>query len=150
MGETSCPVYRHRGLSVSRAYISPEKPRHEANLRVLPRFLLVFWNLAKDRTGGFTRCCGYVQEQRYSVDTLCGMRFVMSAPVTEVLGTVRRYYICRSNRCFDGPFLIKQRRRLPQSRRRQVLAILSLCGGASRGCGGRFLDGSGRLNCCYG
>src|SRR3954470_11866009 len=45
----------------------------------------------------------------------------MSTPVTEVLGTVRRYYICRSNRCFDGPLPIKPRRRLPQSMRRQVL-----------------------------
>jgi hypothetical protein len=60
MGETSCPVYRHRGLSVSRAYISPEKPRHEANLRVLPRFLPVFWNVDKNRTEGFAISCGCI------------------------------------------------------------------------------------------
>jgi hypothetical protein len=36
-----------RGLSVSRAYISPEKPRLRANLSVLLGFMPVFWNSRK-------------------------------------------------------------------------------------------------------
>jgi len=47
-----------RGLSVSRAYISPEKPRLEANLRVLLGFMPVSWNSQEDRFGGISICCG--------------------------------------------------------------------------------------------
>ena len=77
---------------MSRAYISPEKPRLEANLRVSPGFLPVFWN--SERLGSEA---WYL----YIVPADCDdpiMRFVYAdraqlcqRPVTEVLGTVRRY-----------------------------------------------------------
>jgi hypothetical protein len=38
------PTMRVRGLSVSRAYISPEKPQVKANFPVLLGFMGVFWN----------------------------------------------------------------------------------------------------------
>jgi hypothetical protein len=39
----SAPYLRINGLSVSRAYISPEKPRLEASFLFLLGFLLVSW-----------------------------------------------------------------------------------------------------------
>jgi hypothetical protein len=79
------------------------------------------------------------------VDKLCRTRFVISTPVTEVLGTVRRYYICRSNRCFNGPLPIKHRRRLPQSMRRQVLVPSHLVAVPAAAAPGVFLTGAAGL-----
>src|ERR1700692_1615297 len=47
-----------RGVSVSRAYISPEKPQVRANLRVLLGFMPVFWNWLKIDQEGKSICCG--------------------------------------------------------------------------------------------
>src|SRR5258708_37203567 len=47
-----------RGLVVSRAYISPEKPQVKANLRVLLGFWSVFCNRPDGWFGRETICCG--------------------------------------------------------------------------------------------
>src|ERR1700692_4203739 len=51
----SMPV---RGVSVSRAYISLEKPQVRANLRVLLGFIPVFWNCPEGHKDGKSICCG--------------------------------------------------------------------------------------------
>jgi len=51
----SMPV---RGLSVSRAYISPKKPRVKANFHVLLGFMPVFWNGWKGPLEGIPIYCG--------------------------------------------------------------------------------------------
>src|SRR5215472_10500474 len=47
------PLHRLRGLSVSRAYISLEKPQLEANLRVFQGFLPFSWNWASAGSSEF-------------------------------------------------------------------------------------------------
>jgi hypothetical protein len=87
------PSCLSNGLSVSRAYLSPEKPSLEVNFRVLRGFLRVFWN---GRNFGFWEksiCCGVYKFKPNR------MRFperrigVSLNRVTEVLQTVRKYYI---------------------------------------------------------
>src|ERR1700722_1158914 len=58
------PSMSVRGLSVSRAYISPEKPQVEANLRVLLGFLPVFWNKREDASAKKSICCGIEKKKR--------------------------------------------------------------------------------------
>jgi hypothetical protein len=78
---------------VSRAYISLEKPRLRANLRVFPGFLPVFWNAANPGNLQFL----YVVVLQPIEHTMQGYdedkRPVTRPPVTEVLETVRRYYV---------------------------------------------------------
>src|ERR1700691_4452705 len=45
-------------LSVSRGYISPERPRVKASFRVLWAFMPIFWNSRKGRRSGISICCG--------------------------------------------------------------------------------------------
>src|SRR5271165_2734688 len=52
-----------RGVSVSRAYISPKKPCLQANFRVLLGFLPFFWNEAKAWLVQISICCGMLQKQ---------------------------------------------------------------------------------------
>src|SRR5262249_12422768 len=63
--ETASPCLSAQRALVSRAYISPEKPRLVANLRVLPGFSGVFWN-AKSNAGGLIPIyCGFNDAERY-------------------------------------------------------------------------------------
>src|SRR3984957_1663761 len=57
------PSMSVRGLSVSRAYISPEKPQVEANLRVLLGFLPVFWNEWEEAGANKSICCGIEEDK---------------------------------------------------------------------------------------
>jgi len=49
----SAPFMPIHGLSVSRAYISPEKPRLQASFLFLLGFLLVFWKSESSRLATF-------------------------------------------------------------------------------------------------
>ena len=76
---------------MSRAYISPEKPRLHANLRVLRAFLPVFWNGKSRGRSKISIYCGIRQIKHYYWDWGLAPYAVIRIAVTEVLGTVRRY-----------------------------------------------------------
>src|SRR5271166_4842994 len=52
-----------RGVSVSRAYISPEKPCLQANFRVLLGFLPFFWTEEKCWLAAMSICCRFAQQK---------------------------------------------------------------------------------------
>jgi hypothetical protein len=57
--------YRLRRLPVFRAYLSPEKPRLKANLRVLLGFVRVFWKRVWKRRELNSICSGMRSNERY-------------------------------------------------------------------------------------
>ena len=85
---------------MSRAYISPEKPRLQANLRVLRAFLLVFWKRKSKGQEQISIYCGIRLIEHYYWDLGLAPYAVIRIPVTEVLGTVRRYYAGGPSCCF--------------------------------------------------
>ena len=98
---------------MSRAYISPEKPLLQANLRVLRAFLPVSWIAKPKGQEGISIYCGVLLRRHYYLDLPLGPYAVIRAPVTEVLGTVRRYYAASPSYCFRSRLL---RSGLPQIR----------------------------------
>jgi len=85
---------------VSRAYISPEKPRLHANLRVLRAFLPVFWNGKSNGQEQISIYWGIRSIKHYYWDLGPAPYAVIRIAVTEVLGTVRRYYTRGPSCCF--------------------------------------------------
>src|SRR5579863_6516635 len=84
-----------RGLSVSRAYISLLKPHLRGEIPVLLGFLWFFWNGKMAGLLAYTICCGF---EPHLLDMwYIGRRpsVVTAREVTEVLETVRRYYVAR-------------------------------------------------------
>src|ERR1022692_1901337 len=104
LGNFLCPPSLSGRLSVSRAYISLERPQVKANLRVLCPFSGI-----RGRAVGrvYLYVVVFIRIHTIRCGILRGFR-VTREPVTEVLETVRKYYVARSSRCFGWSYLLAQ------------------------------------------
>ena len=80
---------------MSRAYIRREKPPLRAKFRVFPCFLPVSWNRESWRKWLGPIYCGCTRYLHKIWGLRLGPNLAFRRAVTEVLDTVRRYYICR-------------------------------------------------------